>query len=190
MRLAAIILAGGRGTRFGSSLKCLSQLPRLTSTLRRAGCTRIVVAGDHDGLDSDAWLRVPDAMAGSGPLSGIVAGLAACADCQAAIIVPGDQLHLSRRDIIRLLAAWRQHHRPAVAAQTTARRQQPARTGIFGLLPAHQWPLAVTRLARNQLSVFRLWRAAKARPVWFSAAELADLDRPDDLLKFRAGRRR
>lgn len=187
--LAAVIVAGGRGSRFGSPLKCLSVLPRLMRTLRAAGCKRIIIAGDHAGLDLAGYERVRDAQPDCGPLGGIVAGLQACQGHPAAIIVAGDQHRLRPQHIRRLIGVWRRRGGAVVAAQVSARRRIPARQGVLGLLPAERWSLAAERLACGRLGVHRLWRAAGARPVWFSAHELADLDRPDDLLKFRAGRK-
>ncbi len=183
---AAIIVAGGRGSRYGSPLKCLAVLPRLVRTLRAAGCTRIVIAGDHAGLDVAGCELVHDARPDSGPLGGIVAGLRACQGHPAAIILPGDQLRLHPHHILRLIGIWRRRGCAVAAAQVSARRRVPAQIGVLGLLPAACWPEAAQRLALGRLGVHRLWRAVGARPAWFRADELADLDRPGDLLKFRA----
>lgn len=189
MMPAAIIVAGGRGARFGSPLKCLAVLPRLVRTLCAAGCSRIIIAGDHAGLEAAGCELVRDARPDCGPLGGIVAGLQACKGHPAAIIVAGDQHRLQPHHVRCLISIWRRHHSAAVAAQVSARRSAPARLGVLGLLPAERWPVAAERLALGRLGVHRLWRAVGARPAWFRADELADLDRPDDLLKFRAGRK-
>lgn len=186
MMPAAIIVAGGRGTRYGSPLKCLTVLPRLVRTLRATGCTRIVIAGDHDGLDIAGCERVHDARPDCGPLAGIVAGLRACQGHPAAIIMAGDQLRLRPHHVRRLIGVWRRQGGAVTAAQVSSRRKTPARRGVLGLLPADCWPEAAQRLELGRLGVHRLWRAVRARPAWFRADELADLDRPGDLLKFRA----
>lgn len=189
MMPAAVIVAGGRGARYGSPLKCLAALPGLVRALRAAGCTRIVIAGDHAELAHAGCLVVRDAQPDSGPLAGVVAGLQACQGHPAALILPGDQLRLQAHHLRRLIGVWRRGA-CAVAAMQTAARGGPARSGVLGLLPATCWPLAAQRLAVGRLGMHRLWRAVGARPAWFSAAELADLDRPGDLLKFRARRPR
>lgn len=184
MMPAAIIVAGGRGSRYGSPLKCLAVLPRLVRTLRAAGCSRIVIAGDHAGLDVAGCVRVRDARPDCGPLAGIVAGLQACQGHPAAILLPGDQLRLRPHHIRRLIGIWRRRGGAVAAAQVSPHRRIPARSGVLGLLPADCWPEAARRLALGRLGVHRLWRAVGARPAWFRADELADLDRPSDLLKF------
>jgi molybdopterin-guanine dinucleotide biosynthesis protein A len=181
--VGAVIVAGGRGSRFGSPLKCLPVLPRLVRELRAAGIGRIVIAGDHDGLDLPDCLRTRDAEPDCGPLGGIVGGLARLAGCSAALIVAGDMHRLRRHDLRRLIGTWRRLGR---AVQVRHGDQ----AALLGVLPAALWPLAGEQLARRRLGVHRLWRSAHARPLWFPAHLLADLDRPDDLLKFRATRPR
>lgn len=178
----AVIVAGGRGSRYGDPLKCASLLPRLAERLRRAGCGRIVVAGDHPGLDGGPWERAHDAATAAGPLAGIVGGLRALAGCRTALIVAGDMHRLGVADLRRLLGAWR---RLGCAVQA---RQGPHPV-LLGVLPAADWAAAESALAGRRFGVHRLFRAARARPLWFPAAAVADLDRPGDLLKFRAARR-
>ncbi len=179
----AVIVAGGRGSRYGDPLKCARLLPRLVARLRAAGCARVVVAGDHAGLDGHGWERAPDAVGGAGPLGGIVGGLRRLDGCAAAVVLAGDMHRLEVRDLRRLLGAWRRLGRAVQA------RQGPHPV-LLGVLPATDWPVADDALASGRRSVHRLFRAARARPLWFAAAAVADLDRPGDLLKFRAAHRR
>ena len=179
--VGAVIVAGGRGSRFGSPLKCLPVLPRLVRELRAAGVGRIVIAGDHDGLALEGCLYARDAIPASGPLGGIVGGLTELHGCTTAVIIAGDMHRLRARDLRRLIGTWRRLDR---AVQV----RHGGQAALLGVLPAALWPLAHEQLTRRRLGVHRLWRAARARPVWFPADLLADLDRPGDLLKFRATR--
>jgi molybdopterin-guanine dinucleotide biosynthesis protein A len=181
---SAIILAGGRGSRFGSPLKCTPFLPRLARCLREAGCQSIVIAGDHDGLDVPGCLRTRDAIADCGPLAGLVGAFDAVAHYPAALVVAGDMFALRARDLRRLIGAWRRTGRAVVAMPQAV--SQPPFPALLGVLPVQTWALARTQLERRRLGMHRLWRSCAAKPVWFPTARLADGDRPHDLLRIHA----
>lgn len=186
MALAGIIVAGGRGTRFGSPRKCVPLLARLAAELRAAGCTRVIVAGDHDGLAPRDCIQVQDARPGCGPLGGILAGLRAATDCAAAVILAGDHLNLGARQLRRMIGSWRRDGRARWAWAGGRPRPQP----LCGIMPLAGLPTAEAALAAKRLGVHRLWRAVRALPVWFpSQAPFADLDRLSDIALGRWGRR-
>jgi len=176
--LGAVIVAGGQGRRFGSPLKCLPVLSRLIRALRLAGCSRVVIAGNHDGLDMSGCVRVRDAAHDCGPLGGIVAALPALAGYEAAMIVAGDMHRLRPRDIRRVMGSWRRTRLAAYASVSSNGTSHRAFPSLFGILPATTWHVAAEQLASRRLGVHRLWRRARARPVWFSAFRLADHDHP------------
>lgn len=184
--IAGIIVAGGRGSRFGSPRKCEPLLGRLAGCLRQAGCDLVVVAGDHPGLAPAGCLQVADAEPGCGPLAGIVAGLRAAAGHAAALVIAGDHLALDARELRAIAGAWRRDGRAHWAWAGQRPRPQP----LCGILPLERRPLAEAALAERRLGVHRLWRAAGARPVRFaSLAPFADLDRPSDIRLGRWGHR-
>jgi molybdopterin-guanine dinucleotide biosynthesis protein A len=80
MQLAAIILVGGASSRMGADKAAMSwngrsAVERLEALARSVGATRVLTAGGGDhGLE-----RVDDPAPGGGPVSGIVAGVAALA---------------------------------------------------------------------------------------------------------------
>ena len=82
--LTAVILAGGKSRRMGAD-KALLRLPsggptlieRVVAAARAVADDVIVVAEDAGRLPAMAVRAVPDALAGAGPLAGLVAGFAA-----------------------------------------------------------------------------------------------------------------
>jgi molybdenum cofactor guanylyltransferase len=78
MKLAAIILVGGASSRMGADKAALSwngrsAVDRLEALAREVGADRVLTAGGGEhGLE-----RVDDPAPGGGPVSGIVAGIAA-----------------------------------------------------------------------------------------------------------------
>lgn len=189
LNIAAIFLAGGDGRRFGDAGKCRHTLPRLLAAARACGLGRLVVGGDHAWLaELPGTVNARDAAAGCGPLAGIVGGLRHCQGCAAAIVIPGDARALGAGHLRRLVGAWRRRGHAIAAMQRERRRTIPARPGLLGILPAEAWGVAEAQLARRSCAVHRLWRLVGARPMWLEPAEAADLDRPSDLRKYRAGR--
>ncbi len=82
--LTAVILAGGQSRRMGAD-KALLRLPsggptlieRVVAAARAIADDVVIVGGDAGRLPPMAVRTVPDAIAGAGPLAGLVAGFAA-----------------------------------------------------------------------------------------------------------------
>ena len=122
--IAAVVLAAGASTRFGSP-KQRQLLPRV---LQRVGLSSVdeivVVLGAHD-VESDAravhcpeWER--------GPGASLRCGLSALADeVEAAVVVLGDGPSLDPRAIDRVVAAWREGAGERVAATYGGVRLHP-----------------------------------------------------------------
>ena len=82
MTIAAVILAGGRGSRLGGVDKALVRidgttlLDRAIAAARSAGCTSIAVAGpEHDADDARDVTRVREDPPFTGPAAALVAAL-------------------------------------------------------------------------------------------------------------------
>jgi nicotine blue oxidoreductase len=164
--VAAVVLAAGEATRFGSPKQRLL-LPGVLERVRASSAVEdvVVVLGAHP-VETDAqtitcadWRR--------GPGASLRCGLAAlAADAEAAVVVLADGPDLEPAAIDRVVAAWRAGAGPLVAA---------AYRGVRG------HPVLVDR---------RVWDAipdegARAlEPVLVACDDLAppgDVDVPDDL---------
>jgi molybdenum cofactor guanylyltransferase len=109
--MTGLILAGGAGTRMGRDKASMSfdgePLGARVARLLAAACEEVLVAsGDGSRLD---WLGLPqvaDAVSGSGPLGGLVAGLAAASnDLTAAVAV--DMPYVNPELLAVMAGLWR-----------------------------------------------------------------------------------
>lgn len=105
--IAAIVLAAGASTRFGSP----KQAVLLEPVVRRVRESReisdlVVVLGAHEAETSARAVRCPDWELGPG--ASLRCGLAALGDeVEAAVVVLGDAPEIDPRAIDRVVAAWR-----------------------------------------------------------------------------------
>jgi CTP:molybdopterin cytidylyltransferase MocA len=128
MRVAAVVLAAGEASRFGSP-KQRVLLPRVLERLRETSVDEIVVvegayeltAGDTRIVSCPDWER--------GPGASLRCGLAALAeDVEAAVVVLADGPNLAPRAIDRILDDWRENG-VAVAASYAGARGHPLVVG-------------------------------------------------------------
>lgn len=122
--IAAVILAAGAASRFGSPKQRLL-LPRVLERVQASGVEEIVVVAGAYALEIDArvvqcddWERGPGAslrcgLEGLGP------------DVEAAVVVLADGPHLSPAAIDRVVAAWRKTGAEVVAASYDGDRGHP-----------------------------------------------------------------
>ena len=122
--LAAVVLAAGAASRFGSPKQALL-LPAVLERVRAAGIDEIVVVLGAYQLEPDApavrcreWER--------GPGASLRCGLEALpADVKAAIVVLADGPELAPASIERVVAAWLEGPSPLVAASYDGVRGHP-----------------------------------------------------------------
>ena len=134
--VAAIVLAAGRGTRFGPAPKLLATLDRapLVRHAVEAAChaavsSVLVVTGHRAGEIETAVRDLPIEIVANpayadGLSTSLKAGFAALPDgCEAAIVLLGDMPRVDAALIDRLIAAWLEAGRPAAAIPTLAGRR-------------------------------------------------------------------
>ena len=106
MSIAAVVLAAGEATRFGSP-KQRVLLPEVLERLRRSPVDEIVVVEGAYGLEPDCTRIVPCADWERGPGASLRCGLAALGpEVEAAVVVLADGPDLSPKSVERVLAIW------------------------------------------------------------------------------------
>jgi nicotine blue oxidoreductase len=106
--IAAIVLAAGASTRFGSAKQAVLLEPVVERVRRSSAVEEIVVVlGAHEVETSARAVRCPEWERGPG--ASLRCGLAALGgDVDAAVVVLGDGPELDPRAIDRVVAAWRE----------------------------------------------------------------------------------
>jgi len=124
-RIAAIVLAAGEASRFGSPKQKLL-LPRVLERLRETSVDEIVVVGGAYGLELPADASVVEcADWANGPGASLRCGLQALgADVDAAVVVLADGPSLSPAAVARVLDVWRREG-GVVAASYDGSRGHP-----------------------------------------------------------------
>ena len=172
-RLGAIVLAGGRSRRMGTSKALLdwhggTLLRRVTGILQRVADPVVVVHADGQELPPlTGVVRAVDRAPGRGPLEGIAAGLRAVAGRRPAVFVAGTDLPLLHPDLVVALAARRGDHDAAVPVADAHVHHLCA---VYGcdLLPVIEQQLAGDRLRvglfLEAIDVLRVDAAALPHP--------------------------
>jgi CTP:molybdopterin cytidylyltransferase MocA len=122
--IAAVVLAAGAASRFGSPKQALL-LPRVLARVRASSVEEVVVVSGAYELESEARVVVcPDW--DRGPGASLRCGLAALApEAEAAVVVLADGPDLAPTAIDRLIAAWRASGAEVVAASYGGERGHP-----------------------------------------------------------------
>lgn len=209
MRLRAIILTGGRSTRFGGTHKPTVRvggqpvLRRIVTALIDAGeellaPLDLIVAGSAAGVDgiradlitgsANSLEVVSEDPPFSGPLAGIAAGVSALETDAAAtvIVLAGDLPFVTQDALVRLVRASRAHEKVAAPVDSEGYPQY-----LFAA-----WPEALLRercavigAAANQ-PVRRLFEGVDLIEVLLDARTIADIDTPEDLARWQRERSR
>jgi molybdenum cofactor cytidylyltransferase len=139
MSVAAIVLAAGRGTRFGAAPKMLATISgkslvrRVTEAALTSEASPVVVVTGHAAADVEAALSgmpvilTRNASYADGLSTSLKAGFGALPpEAEAAIVLLGDMPLVQVTLIDRLLQAWRGNGRPAALVPTLdGRRGNP-----------------------------------------------------------------
>jgi CTP:molybdopterin cytidylyltransferase MocA len=123
--IAAVVLAAGAATRFGSPKQRLL-LPEVLDRVHRAASVDdvVVVLGAYDVETDSRIVRCEDW--DRGPGASLRCGLAALPpEAEAAVVVLADGPDLDPRAIDRVVASWREEGGPAVAASYRGIRLHP-----------------------------------------------------------------
>lgn len=130
--IAAVVLAAGASTRFGSP-KQRVLLPGVLERVRASSVDEVVVVLGAQEVETDArTVRCPDWERGPG--ASLRCGLEALGeDVEAAVVVLGDGPNLDPRAIDRVISAWRATESDRIAATYGGIRLHPL------LLSRHVW---------------------------------------------------
>jgi nicotine blue oxidoreductase len=132
--IAAVVLAAGAATRFGSPKQRLL-LPEVLQRLRRTSVDDVVVVVGAYEVETDArvvlcadWER--------GPGASLRCGLATL-DAEAAVVALADGPDLSPEAVERVIGAWRERGEPVVAASYGGERGHPVllARSAWGIVP-------------------------------------------------------
>lgn len=189
--IAAIVLAAGRATRMGAPkvLLALAGQTLLAHVIAAAQASRcdsvLVVAGAHDAevrreADALGAAVVVNSRYAEGMATSLAAGIAALRpDCEAAVVLLGDQPRVGAAAIDRLIAAYRATAKPMVLSR-------------YGDVTGA--PALIARPLFSEVAVLTGDAGAKSvaarhpdqvAEVALAADEAWDVDTPDDLARLR-----
>jgi molybdopterin-guanine dinucleotide biosynthesis protein A len=187
---AAIVLAGGRSSRFGRD-KLAEEIDGQTMLERAIGAVRpvvdevlVVVAPDAMPTLPDGVRPVHDDHAFEGPLAGVATGLGAT-DADLVLVVAGDMPWMVSAILARLLRRLEEPGVAAVVLETAgdarplpmAVRRADALTSSMSLLASGERRLRTLPSALHAVAIPETeWRADDP-----TGAAAVDVDRPDDL---------
>ncbi|MFP6626526.1 MAG: molybdenum cofactor guanylyltransferase [Deltaproteobacteria bacterium] len=183
MRVDGVVLAGGASRRFGSDKRNAmvggrSLLELACHKMSAAVSGTVFVAGGRGGqVSAGGRVAVVDAVAGAGPLGGIVAGLL-CSRADGLLVLACDMPNL-RVSTLRSMAAL-----GTASARATAPRGSRGWEPLAAYYPRHTLQLLVAGL-RDGVRAPHLWldRLGALAVRGTSAWELVNVNRPADLAR-------
>ena len=185
--VSALILAGGKATRFGGAAKHELVVDGQTIFARQVATlsprvAEILVSSPNDIA---GFRTVRDAVTGIGPLAGIAAGLAACRT-EWLLVVAGDMPHITGALIDQLIAIARGSHDPHAADSLDAVgiRIDGLPEPLCCVLHTRTLPFVEHRIAAGDYKASRLL-TDELRVHWIDAdahrAALRNVNAPEDL---------
>lgn len=184
MTVSALILAGGKATRFGGRAKHAIEIDGETIFARqvRVLAPRVgeILVSAQTEIAGYRTVRDADEAAGAGPLAGIAAGLAACAT-EWLLVVACDMPRLTG-DVIDALLALRAPENSAIDAicARIGGRPEP----LLSVLHARARTVVEHRLTAGRLRASELFTAGELRVAYLDDPDpraLVNINSPEDL---------
>ena len=201
--IAAVVLAAGRATRMGEPKVLLSLggrtlLAHAIAAAQASRCEAVLVVA---GAQADAVRREAEALGAGvvvnphyadGMATSLAAAIAALpADCEAAVVLLGDQPRVGAAAIDRLIAAYRATGKPMVLSRYAGTAGAPA---LMTSLPAAGPPALIARPLFPEVAALTGDAGARSvaarhpdrvAEVALAPDEAWDVDTPDDLARLR-----
>jgi molybdopterin-guanine dinucleotide biosynthesis protein A len=185
--VSALILAGGKATRFGGIAKHELVVDGDTIFARQVSvlAPRVAEILVSSPRDITGYRTVHDTRAGIGPLAGITAGLAACTT-NWLIVVAGDMPHITGELVDRMIAIAVGSHDPHASDSLDAvgirvdSRPEP----LLCVLHKRVLPAIAERIAAGDYKASRLLTHDASRVCWIDDADpaaLRNVNAPEDL---------
>jgi molybdopterin-guanine dinucleotide biosynthesis protein A len=185
--VTALILAGGKATRFGGIAKHEIVVEGETIFARqvRVLAPRVAEILVSSPRDIAGYRTVRDAVAGIGPLAGIAAGLAACRTTWL-LVVAGDMPHISAALIDQLIARALASIDPRASdsADAIGIRIDGLPEPLVCVLHTRTLPVLERRVAAGDYKASRLLTDAQLRVDWIEDVDpraLSNVNAPEDL---------
>jgi len=185
--VSALILAGGKATRFGGIAKHELVIDGQTIFARQVAvlAPRVAEILVSSARDIAGYRTVRDAVPDVGPLAGIAAGLAACSTPWL-VVVAGDMPHITGALVDQLIARARAsvdpHASDSVDAVGVRRGGLPE--PLVCVLHARTAASIARRIAAGDYKASRLFTDGELRVTWIDSADaaaLANVNTPEDL---------
>jgi molybdopterin-guanine dinucleotide biosynthesis protein A len=183
--ISALILAGGKASRFGGIAKHAIVVEGETIFARQV---RVLAPRVEEilvsGASVEGYRTVRDSVEGAGPLAGIAAGLAACRT-DWLLVVAGDMPFITAGLVQRLIddAVRSQDQRGGDCAEAVGIRINGLPEPLFCILHKRVLPAVEARLAAGDYKVSRLF-TDELWVAWIDDADpaaLRNLNSPEDL---------